>query len=216
MSFAKEGLPFIIPAWIIILLLWVISYFTGSRAASVAAIIFTLLGLFTTYFFRDPEREIPASEKAFVSPADGRIIDICEMDEPEFLKGKAIRVSIFLSVFNVHVNRIPAAGTVVYKKYHQGKFWGAFRDKASLENEQTCVGLTATDGTRITVKQIAGFIARRIVCYADSGKTFQKGERFGLIRFGSRTDLFLPAGTLLKVKKGDRVKGGTSIIGEKP
>jgi phosphatidylserine decarboxylase len=180
-----------------------------------------LLALFTLWFFRDPERAIPPGDEVIVSPADGTVADIEEVDEPEYLGGKALRVGIFLSVFNVHVNRTPLAGTVAMVKYRPGKYLAAFNDKASTDNEANSVGLETTfkngDGTplRVLVKQIAGLIARRIVCACSESQQLQRGERFGMIKFGSRTELYLPTGTVsdLRVKVGDKVRGGATVIG---
>jgi phosphatidylserine decarboxylase len=167
-------------------------------------------------FFRDPERVIPHAENAIVSPADGKIILIQEVKYPALGHEKYLQVSIFMSVFNVHVNRAPIAGTVEDVLYNPGKFFAAFENKASLLNEQNSIILSKTVNgktVRILVKQIAGLIARRIVCYAKSGINFEKGERIGLIRFGSRVDLFLPLNTSLSVNLNDKVKGGSTIIG---
>ena len=170
------------------------------------------LTLFVLFFFRDPERTIPEGTGVVVSPADGRVIVVKDIFEPTYLKQEVKQISIFLSVFNVHVNRAPLSGTVELVKYNPGKFHVASVDKASLDNEQTAM-VIAQGRQKILVKQIAGLIARRIVCYAESGDTIKTGERYGLIRFGSRVDIFLPKDAELKVKVGDRVKGGRDIIG---
>ncbi len=213
---AREGLPIIIPIWVVIILSWSIAGFLHSKTGYGISAILTLLGAFTVYFFRDPERAIPTTAGAVVSPADGRIVEIHEEEEPVFMRTKAIRVSIFLSVFNVHINRIPQAGTVRYKEYRPGRFLVAWKEKASEDNEHTFIGIETPKGVKLVVKQIAGLIARRIVCYAEAGRSFQTGQRFGLIRFGSRTDLFVPVGTVLRVRVGDKVQGGSTIIGEIP
>lgn len=213
---AREGLPIIIPIWVVIILAWSISGVLHSKIGYAVSMILTLVGAMAVYFFRDPERAIPAVEGAVVSPADGRIVDIREEEEPIFVRGKAVRVSIFLSVFDVHINRIPQAGTIRYKEYRPGRFHTAWKDKASTDNEHTFIGIETPKGAKLVVKQIAGLIARRIVCYAEAGRTFTTGQRFGLIRFGSRTDLFVPVGTVLRVRVGDKVQGGSTIIGEIP
>jgi phosphatidylserine decarboxylase len=147
-----------------------------------------------------------------VSPADGRVIVVKDVYEPDYLKQDVKQISIFLSVFNVHVNRVPSAGTVEVVKYNPGKFLVASVDKASTDNEQTAVVIS--DGkNKILVKQIAGLIARRIVCYAKAGDAVKVGERYGLIRFGSRVDLFLPRTAEVRVKVGDRVKGARDVMG---
>jgi phosphatidylserine decarboxylase len=202
---ASEGWPFIVPLAIVTALLFAF----GWKNTAYVALVLTL---FVLFFFRDPERLLPKGKDLVVSPADGRVIVIKDVYEPDFLKQDVKQVSIFLSVFNVHVNRAPVGGTVEAVKYNPGKFHVAAVDKASLENEQT--GMVIVHGKhKILVKQIAGFIARRIVCYAKPGDELAPGERYGLIRFGSRVDLFLPRDSELKVKVGDRIKGVRDIIG---
>ncbi len=202
---AAEGWPFIIPLTIVTALLFAL----GWKGMGVVALVATL---FVLFFFRDPERSVPGGEGVVVSPADGRVIVVKDVYEPDYLKQDVKQISIFLSVFNVHVNRSPVAGTVELVKYNPGKFHVASVDKASLDNEQTAM-VIADAGHKILVKQIAGLIARRIVCYARPGDTIRTGERYGLIRFGSRVDIFLPKDAELKVKVGDRVKGAKDIIG---
>ena len=170
------------------------------------------LTLFVLFFFRDPERSVPAGKGVVVSPADGKVIVIKDIYEPTYLKQDVKQISIFLSVFNVHVNRSPVEGTVELVKYNPGKFHVASVEKASLDNEQTAM-LIENGKDKVLVKQIAGLIARRIVCYAKAGDTIKRGERYGLIRFGSRTDIFLPKDAEITVKLGDRVKGAQDIIG---
>jgi phosphatidylserine decarboxylase len=167
--------------------------------------------IFMAFFFRNPERKIPEGDNIFVSPADGKVILIQNVDEEEGLKA-LIKISIFLSLFDVHVNRMPCSGEVVDIKYKKGRFSPAFTDKASQENEQVAV-LISHNSYKILVKQIAGVIARRIVCWADVGDRVERGERYGIIRFGSRVDLFIPDKTEVMVKIGDKVKGGKTILG---
>jgi phosphatidylserine decarboxylase len=176
-------------------------------------IFFGVLTLFCTYFFRDPERIIPVEEGMVVSPADGKIVDISSTEEGRFLKKPAIKISIFLDIFNVHVNRSPVVGKVIDIIYNKGRFLAANVPKASLENEQNALILETDSGKKIVCIQIAGLIARRIVCKTKVGETLQRGERFGLIRFGSRVDLYLPVETEIRVSKGDKVLGGESMIG---
>lgn len=209
---AKEGYPFLL---IPLLLSIIFLFFPQTRLGWPF-----WLGVFVTFciamFFRDPERVIPQGEHVIVSPADGKIILIQEVKYPALGDEKYLQVSIFMSVFNVHVNRASMAGTVEDMIYNPGKFFAASKNKASLLNEQNSIILSQTMNgktIRILVKQIAGLIARRIVCYAKLGMRFEKGERIGLIRFGSRVDLFLPADTSLAVKLNDKVKGGSTIIG---
>lgn len=202
---AAEGWPFIIPLAIVIVLLFSL----GWRNAALVSLVLTL---FVVYFFRDPERAIPEGKDLVVSPADGKVIVVKDVYEPDHLKQDVKQISIFLSVFNVHVNRAPIEGTIESVKYNPGKFHVASVDKASLENEQT--GMVIAQGDRkILVKQIAGLIARRIVCYAKPGDAIKRGERYGLIRFGSRVDIFLPKNAEIRVKPGDRVRGAQDIIG---
>jgi phosphatidylserine decarboxylase len=202
---AAEGWPFIIPLAIVTGLLFAF----GWRNTALVSLVLTL---FVLFFFRDPDRSIPEGKGIVVSPADGKVIVIKDIYEPTFLKQEVKQISIFLSVFNVHVNRAPIGGAVEVVKYNPGKFHVASVDKASLDNEQTAM-LIASGNDKILVKQIAGLIARRIVCYAGPGDTIKTGERYGLIRFGSRVDLFLPRTAEIKVKLGDRVRGAQDVIG---
>ncbi len=204
MPVAAEGWPFILPLAAAAVLLFVL----GWMAAGYSALALTA---FVLFFFRDPERPVPAGEGLVVSPADGKVIVVKDVFEPEYLKQDVKQVSIFLSVFNVHVNRIPVSGTVETVRYHPGKFLAAWDDKASLDNEQTAVVISA-GRQKLVVKQIAGLIARRIVCHAGEGGRVDAGQRYGLIRFGSRVDLFLPRDAELQVKVGDRIKGARDVI----
>lgn len=171
------------------------------------------LALQTFWFFRDPDRIIPAGEGLIVSPADGKIIAVSEVKEERFLKDRAIKVSIFLNLFDVHVNRIPCSGRIRGIVYQPGKFLAANKDLASTENEQNAILLETPSGVKIVFVQVAGLVARRIVCWTKEGDEVERGARFGMIRFGSRTDLFLPLGTEIKVTPGQKVKGGASVIG---
>ena len=175
---------------------------------TVAGVILLLLAAFIFYFFRDPERIIPADVGAFVAPADGRVVVVTD-EENAGRPGK--RISIFLAIWNVHVNRSPAAGTITSLKYCPGKFSAAMRESVSSDNEQNVITLASESG-EITFKQIAGLIARRVVCWKKSGDRVARGERIGLVRFGSRADLWLPRESELLVKVGDRVKGGSSVV----
>jgi len=176
-----------------------------------------LLAIFTGSFFRNPERYPPFREGTVVSPADGRILSVTQVDGPE-LSGmdECTKVSIFMSVFNVHVNRSPAAGRVLEIHYKPGKFFSANLDKAAEENERNLVVMEDEQGRRLAFVQIAGLIARRIVCFVSPDDTLEKGERFGLIRFGSRVDLYLPTQTEIDISVGQHVKGGETIIGYLP
>ena len=203
---AKEGLPFLIP----VVLLTVALGIVGWKVWMSLGILFSL---FIAYFFRNPRREIPNLQNIIISPADGRIIHVGECEEGRFLKEKVLRVSIFMSLFDVHLNRAPISGKVLERNYLPGRFFVASVEKSSLLNEQNAVILETEDRMKIVLIQIAGFVARRIVCYAKAGDTLRKGEIFGLIRFGSRVDLYLPSAVKPIVRVGQHVKGGESIIG---
>jgi phosphatidylserine decarboxylase len=191
----------------------------GALAALLAALmgwplVATGLGaltLFMAYFFRDPERLIPEDPLAILSPADGRVVLIRRPEWEAALGERSIQVSIFLSLFNVHVNRAPCGGRVLSTDYRPGRFLAAFKSEASALNEQNIIQIGRGD-LRVTVRQVAGFLARRIVCWAEPGDEVAPGERLGLIRFGSRVDLILPEGVRLCVAEGDRVKGGRDIV----
>ncbi|MHB1651185.1 MAG: phosphatidylserine decarboxylase family protein [Desulfitobacteriaceae bacterium] len=171
-----------------------------------------VLFLFVAYFFRNPEREIPKDEITLVSPADGVVMDVERVFEEHFFQGESIRIRIFLSLFNVHVNRAPMMGRVVYRAYRPGQMLPAFKSHASELNEKNYVGIE-NERFRVLVTQVTGFIARRIVCWVKEGDVLEKGERFGLIKFGSCTELFLPPNVEVTVSKGDKVHGGISILG---
>jgi phosphatidylserine decarboxylase len=176
-----------------------------------------LLGLVVTFcfcgFFRDPDRVIPNQPDVIVSPADGKVISVGPVDHTSFCEGSCQKISIFMSVFNVHVNRIPFDGRVKKVGYHPGKFFSANRDKASLKNEHNAVFLETTDGKPLCTVQVAGLIARRIICKVQPGDDVRKGQRFGMICFGSRLDVYLPNDVETKVTVGDKVKAGSSVIG---
>lgn len=174
--------------------------------------ISAVLLLFTISFFRDPHRATPTDPKVIISPADGTIVEIRTVHEPYFLNSEATMVAIFLSVLDVHVQRAPIDGEIKFVKYHKGKFLDARDMNASLENENRVIGLVGADGFRVTVRQIAGLIARRIVGWADPGAKLAKGERLGMIRFGSRVELFLPPGIPVTAKVGDYAKGGETVL----
>ena len=177
------------------------------------AFLLTIVALWVAYFFRDPERTGARGESIVIAPADGKVVLISDVDEPSFMGGRARRVSIFMNVFNVHVNRYPVSGTVRYVHYNPGKFLNAAVEKSSLENEQMSVGIETSRG-RVLVRQIAGLIARRIVTYSKVGEQVQQGQRMGLIRFGSRVDVFLPVSAQLRVKIGDNTLAGSTTIAE--
>ena len=203
---AKEGLPFLGTSALLTIL------FAG-MGWEVLTAVGILVTLFIAFFFRNPKRETPNLQNIILSPADGRIIHVGECEEDRFLKKKALKVSIFMSLFDVHLNRAPVSGRVLERSYHPGQFFVANAEKSSLLNEQNALILETEDRFKILLVQIAGFVARRIVCYAKAGDTLRMGEIFGMIRFGSRVDLYLPTEVKPVVKVRQRVKGGKSIIG---
>ena len=215
MNFAREGIPFILIALAIAAAGYTMALMRRSWPLWLLAFVLTLLVLWVAYFFRDPERTGERGDSLVISPADGRVIDIREVDEPAFLQGRAIRISVFMSVFNVHVNRYPVSGTVQYVHYNPGKFFNAAAEKASLDNEQMSVGVQ-TAKHRVLFRQIAGLVARRIVTYSRVGDDAEQGERMGLIRFGSRVDVFVPVGSTIRVQLGQRPVAGTTILAELP
>lgn len=214
--FVVEGFPFIFAALLLTIAVAVSLYIYAPKAMPYFTIPLIILTLFVIAFFRNPDRTIPGDPKAVVSPADGKVIEIVKIDEKDFLNAEVVKISVFMSVFNVHVNRVPMAGKVVRAQYFPGKFLVASLDKASTDNERNALVIENKGGAKILVVQIAGIVARRIVCYAKEGDTLEKGVRFGLIRFGSRLDLYLPADSDIKVSAGEKVKGGETIMGVLP
>ncbi len=213
MRFAREGVPFIAGAAAIAAGAYALALDRRSWPLWVLAVLLTLIALWVAYFFRDPERNGPRGDALVIAPADGRIVHITEVDEPTFLGGRALRISIFMNVFNVHVNRYPVSGVVRYVHYNPGKFLNAAVEKASLENEQMSVGI-AHGATRVLMRQIAGLIARRIVTYSKVGDEARQGERMGLIRFGSRVDVFLPTTAAIRVAVGQTTQAGMTVLAE--
>lgn len=205
--FAKEGFPFIGAAAGVTLLAgwlgWVVVAAGGG-----------LLTLFVSWFFRNPTRVIPQGAGLVVAPGDGKVIAVEEEFEPRYLKDRSIRVTIFLNVFDVHINRIPCEGIVEDVQYQPGLFLVASKPEATIKNEQNALMIRTVQGAKVLCVQVAGLIARRIVCWVSPRDKAVRGERFGLIRFGSRMDTFLPIGTAIKVTVGQRVKGGETILGE--
>jgi phosphatidylserine decarboxylase len=209
---AKEGLIFVLSTCFLGLIFLASFLILQNPVLLILAILFLLFTLFLAFFFRDPERKIPPGENLVLSPADGKVIAIENLPTSDFLKAETTKISIFLSVFNVHINRIPISGKVIACKYNPGKFFPAFSPKASLENEQTEIGIENSFG-KILFRQIAGILARRIVCHLKSGEEVKKGERFGLIKLGSRVDLFFPKNIKIQIKLKDKVKAGETILG---
>jgi phosphatidylserine decarboxylase len=212
---APEGRWFIALAWIIALGLIVAALRYGTLSWWAMTIIWLMLAVWVVAFFRDPIRSGQRGDRLILAPADGKVVSIVETDEAAFFGGRALRISIFMNVFNCHVNRYPTDGVVRYRHYNPGKFGHAAAEKSSLTNEQSSVGLTTTRG-KVLIRQIAGLIARRIVTDHEVGTTVHQGERMGMIRFGSRVDLFLPPGTTILVKTGDTTLVGVSVVAEWP
>ena len=205
---AKEGYPFIFLGGVVsvIACLW---------GEAISIVPFSMV-LFLIYFFRDPERIIPEENKGIISPADGKVISIDEHFENRFLKEKVVKISIFMSLWDVHINRIPLDGKITDVLYKRGKFFAAFTDKASNLNEHNAILLKTGDHRYILLIQIAGIIARRIVCRIKTGDEVTRGQKFGMICFGSRVEIYLPSDTQLKIKVGEHVKGGETILGDLP
>lgn len=213
MRFAREGLPFMWAAGIIALSVGAAAFRWPKPLLIAAAIVSVLLAVWVAYFFRDPERHGERGPALVIAPADGKVVQVMEVDEPAFMHGRAIRIAIFMNVFSVHVNRYPVSGRVTYTHYNPGKFLNAAVDKASLENEQSSVGIERGPH-RVLVRQIAGLVARRIVTYSRPGDQADQGERFGIIRFGSRVDVYLPVGSTPRVRVGEHTSAGTTVIAE--
>ena len=215
MKFAREGYLFIVIAAALAAAAMFAAWQRGSALLWALAVVVLLVAVWVAYFFRDPERTGERGERLVVAPADGKVVLITEVDEQAFMRGRATRVSIFMNVFSVHVNRYPVSGTVGYVKYAQGKFLNAVSVESSDENEQMSVGVD-TGRHKILVRQIAGLIARRIITYSREGERVQQGDRMGLIRFGSRVDVYLPNGSAVKVKLGELTSAGTTVLAELP
>ena len=212
MNFAREGLSFILIAVLVAAGAFGIAVARRSWPLWLFAIGLTIIALWVAYFFRDPMRTGERGEQLVIAPADGKVVMITEVDEPTFIKERAIRVSIFMNVFNVHVNRYPVSGIVRFVERKAGRFMNAAASEASLENEQTSIGIES-GSNHILVRQIAGLIARRIVTDAKEGDHVKQGDRMGLIRFGSRVDVFLPTTATMRVKVGDATYAGITVLG---
>lgn len=210
---APEGRWFIAGAWLIAVALLAAALRLGGPGWWIAALVWLALAVWVVAFFRDPERNGQRGDRLVLAPADGKVVGIVETDEPAFFGGRAVRISIFMNVFNCHVNRYPTDGTVRYRHYNAGKFGHAAAEKSSLDNEQSSVGLMTQRG-KVLIRQIAGLIARRIVTDHEVGTQVRQGERMGMIRFGSRVDLFLPTGTRVLVKPGDNTLVGVTVVAE--
>jgi phosphatidylserine decarboxylase len=210
---APEGRWFIVIAWAVALVLIGLAAAKTSAWWIVAAAVWGVLAIWVVAFFRDPERAWSRGEQLIVAPADGKVVSVTQVDEPAFFHGRAERISIFMNVFDCHVNRYPTDGTVAYRHYNPGAFGHAGAEKASLSNEQSSIGLTTARG-KVLIRQIAGLVARRIVTDHQVGTTVRQGERMGMIRFGSRVDLFLPLGTPVLVHVGDTTRVGVTVVAQ--
>jgi phosphatidylserine decarboxylase len=211
---APEGRWFIVGSWLVALALAV----TASRFKTplwwIASIAAVALAVWVVAFFRDPERSGNRGDRLILAPADGKVVSVVQADEPAFFGGRSCRISIFMNVFDCHVNRYPAEGTIAYRHYNPGKFGHAAAEKSSLDNEQSSVGLMTSRG-KVLIRQIAGLIARRIVTDHDIGTPVRQGDRMGMIRFGSRVDMFLPVdGVRVLVKPGDTTLAGITVVAE--
>ena len=204
---ARAGYPFIFA-----------SAFSTAVFALLGVVFLAILGLLVTgficWFFRDPDRLVPNGQGLIVSPADGKVIKVESVDDSPYFKGSCTRISIFMSIFNVHVNRAPHEGIIRQVNYHPGKFFSANLDKASADNEHNALLLESPSGKVIGFVQIAGLVARRIICGVQAGDTIKRGQRFGMICFGSRLDVYLPMGTEIRAAVGDRVQAGSSVLGK--
>jgi phosphatidylserine decarboxylase len=212
---AREGYPFILSTAVPAVVLLDAAVLWGGATLWVLAGIITALSLGVLYFFRDPERHGPKGDDLVVAPADGRVVGVSEVGEESYLNRRAVRISIFLSLFDVHVNRYPVSGAVKHRSYEPGRFEPAWRASASHSNERASTGIDAR-GRPILVNQIAGLAAKRIVTYAEVGDVVEQGERMGIIRFGSRVDVYMPKSAVPKVKVGDRAVGGITILAHLP
>jgi len=213
MKVAREGIPFIVIAWVLTIGAYALGVARHSIGWHIAVVPLLLIAMWVVYFFRDPERTGERGENLVVSPADGLVVLITDVQEPSFIAGTTTRISIFMNVFDVHVNRYPVNGTVRYLHYNKGLFLHAAHEKASLDNEQMSVGIES-GSRKILVRQIAGLVARRIVNYAKQGDAATQGTRMGIIRFGSRVDVFIPPGSAVRVKVGERTVAGTTVLAE--
>lgn len=205
MRIAKEGWLYIGIGWAVFVALLLVQWWI--------ALLWLPIALWQTAFFRDPVRDGPRGAELVIAPADGKIVSIISIDEPAFLQGPATRISIFMNVFDVHVNRYPASGRVAYRLYSRGKFGHAMPEKASTENEQCSLGIQAAKG-KLLVRQIAGSIARRIVTDHQEGTEIRQGERMGLIRYGSRVDVFLPRSAQILVQPGQIARAGQTVVAQ--
>ena len=214
---SRYGLREVLLFTFILSLLFLLSLsFLPAVFLKIVSLLFVIAIAFVFYFFRDPERPILKDERKLLAPADGRVVEIALVEEKEFLHKEATKISIFMSLFDVHVNRMPCSGRVEYLKHMNGHFMDARRKEASLENECNFIGLVINGGRQLLMKQVAGIIARRIVCPLSTGDYLEQGQRFGMIKFGSRVEVFIPKEIPCKVlvKEGQKVRAGLTILAE--
>ena len=212
--FAPDGYGVISKALILAIVMVAIGYYFAGIALVVTTVLAILTIAFTLYFFRDPDRNTPSGDHLFIAPADGKVIEIKKVNEPKYLKTEATQVSIFLSPLDVHVNRIPLSGTIEYAEYIPGEYLVAWHEKASELNERSEFGVRNSSGARMFFRQITGYVARRIVFHIQKGDQVVAGDRFGMMKFGSRMDLVFSDEIVLYVKAGDTVVAGETIMGE--
>lgn len=213
---AKEGIGLIVGSFSIFIITLGLWRYFHHPVLFVLLILIGVFSFFNLFFFRDPNRNVPQNDRAILAPADGKIVQVIQVDEPRYFKTSVHQVSIFLSVFDVHVNRVPISGQVDAFSYFPGKFLAAFNHKASMVNEQTAIGIMDDRGHRILFKQIAGVIARRIVCHLREGDRVRAGQRMGMIRYGSRVDVLFPLEARVHVRKGQKVFAGETILATFP
>ena len=212
--FAPDGYGVITKAIILAIVMVAVGYYFAGVTLIVTTVLAILTITFTLYFFRDPDRSTPSGDHLFIAPADGKVIEIKKVNEPKYLKTEATQVSIFLSPLDVHVNRIPLSGTIEYAEYIPGEYLVAWHEKASELNERSEFGVRNSSGARMFFRQITGYVARRIVFHIQKGDQVVAGDRFGMMKFGSRMDLVFSDEIVLYVKAGDTVVAGETIMGE--
>jgi phosphatidylserine decarboxylase len=217
MTIHKEGRTLLFVLLIILVaIIWAFDYYMPEATVlrNIVIGVGVVFYLIVLQFFRSPIFEVAKNEKHVIAPADGKVVVIEEVDEPEYLKRKCKQISIFMSPVNVHVNRMPVGGTISYYKYHPGKYLVAWHPKSSTENERTTVVAKMANGTEVLFRQIAGALARRIKCYVQENQQLEQGQEFGFIKFGSRVDIFLPLDATINVTVGDKTTGGKTVIAE--
>lgn len=213
--FARDGYPTMILVTLVTAIVFYLTYtFIDPWYSYPVYLVFGVIWAIVIYFFRDPDRVTPEGDHLVISPADGKVVLIKEIDEDVYIKGKATQISIFLSPLDVHVNRNPVSGDLEYLKYHPGKYLMAWDENASVENERADFGVLHPSGTKFFFRQITGFLARRIVYHIKEGDKLTAGERFGMMKFGSRMDVIVPENVTVSVKEGERTWAGQSVLGE--